>query len=273
MKSFVREKRTVAGNYMEIDLYVRTEEQERACRMPRKRKNYISRPSQNNWNDKKSRRYAKLLIYANFRKDDYYLTLTYDNEHLPDTPDQAKKDQDNYLRKLKRLYEKQDQELKYMWFTSYQFDDDTGYLKRIHHHVLINGTVDRDLIEDCWSKGRGKSKEKIGRTDCRRIQPGKMNELEELANYLTDQEKHENGRWKKGQKRWSSSKNLVKPYETKNDYKWSQRKLAEIGRLGDEESILAKLPGNYRVIGDLKAKYTEETGWYVKLVVMKMEDT
>ena len=129
------------------------------------------------------------------------------------------------------------------------------------------------MIEDCWSKGRGKSKEKIGRTDCRRIQPGKMNELEELANYLTDQEKHENGRWKKGQKRWSSSKNLIKPYETKNDYKWSQRKLAEIGRLGDEESILAKLPGNYKVLGEMKSKYTEETGWYVKLVVMKMEDT
>lgn len=90
---------------------------------------------------------------------------------------------------------------------------------------------------------------------------------------MTDQEKHENGRWKKGQKRWSSSKNLVKPYETKNDYKWSQRKLAEIGRLGDEESILDKLPGSYRVIGEMKSKYTEETGWYVKLVVMKLEDT
>ena len=78
MRSFVREKRVYAGEeYMEVSLFTRTVEQERYCKSARrsKRKN-VSRPVQNNLNDRNSKRYAKLLIYANFGKNDYYLTFT-----------------------------------------------------------------------------------------------------------------------------------------------------------------------------------------------------
>lgn len=271
-RSFVREKRTVAGSYMEVDLYTRTWQQEMKCKEPRGRRRRLTRPAQRNWNDKKSKKYAKLLIYTNFGENDYYLTLTYDSKHLPKTPAEAKRQQDNVLKKLKRLYQKHGVEMKYMWFTEYQFDEDEGFIKRIHHHVIINSGVSRDEVERCWSKGRGKSFEMLGRTQARLIQPNESG-LEELANYVTSQEKHENGRWKKGQRRWSSSQNLEKPYETKNDYKWSNRKLEMVGKSTDagEELFLERFP-EYRVLGEIRAQYVEKSGWHIHVAFIKNQN-
>lgn len=264
MKSFVREKRTHAGSYMEVDLFTRTVEQETSCKKARGRRNNLTRPAQSNLNDKNSKRYAKLLIYSNFSKGDYYLTLTYSDEYLPKTPKEAKKHQDNTVRKWKRLYKKNGKELKYIWFTSYQFDDDSGYLKRIHHHVLVNELGSRDEVEACWSVGRGKKKEQLGRTKAELIQLSKINGIHDLAAYLTNQEKWEKGRWKKGIKRWSCSQNLKRPYETKNDYKWSQKKLHTLATNPDsgEAMILEKFP-DHRIIGEIKVRYFDKTGWTI----------
>ncbi|WP_373781962.1 rolling circle replication-associated protein [Jeotgalibaca porci] len=275
-KSFVREKRVYAGEeFMEVSLFTRTVEQEKyakGLKGGRKRKQKVSRPAQNNLNEKNSKRYAKLLIHANFFKDDYYLTFTYDEKHLPGTPAEAKKHQENTLKKLQRLYKKNGIEMKYMWFTSYQYNDDTGFIKRIHHHILLNSGVDRDEVEDCWTTGRGKKKEPMGRTQARRVQPG-ANGIDELINYLTGQEKWENRQWKKGQKRYSANQNLIKPYETKNDYEWSLRKLEGIGRSDDagEEQILKRFPG-YRIVNDPKPKYYDDLGWYVQYELMKINE-
>lgn len=271
-KSFVREKRIEAGPLVEITLFQRTIVQELRCKEPRKRRKPISRPAQMNWNDQRSKKYAKYLIYANFCKGDYYLTFTYHTDHLPKTPDDAKKDQENYLRKMKRRYKKANIEFKYMWFTSFQFDDDTGYIKRIHHHVLINAGIGRDEAEQCWSKGSGKKREYLGRTQARIIQPG-MNGLEDLAVYLTAQEKWENRQWKKGQKRWSSSKNLVKPFETKNDHKWSKRKLERVGRDENErEEIILKMFPNHILIGDIVSREYDDSGWHVQATLLKIDN-
>ncbi len=275
-KSFIREKRVYAGaSYMEVSLFTRTAEQEKYCKGlkgNRQRKRKVSRPAQNNLNDRNSKRYAKLLVYTNFGKNDYYLTFTYNDKYLPKTPEDAKKHQENTLRKLKRLYEKEGIELKYMWFTSYQYNDETGYIQRIHHHVLVNGGVNRDDVENCWSAGRGKKKEKMGRTQARLIQPG-GNELNDLISYLTGQEKWESRQWKKGQKRYSRSKNLKVPYKMTNDHEWSLRKMEEIGTSTDagEEAILKRFPG-YRIVNDPQPKKHDELGWYVQYELMKISE-
>lgn len=270
MRSFVREKTIHAGDYKELSLYVRTSEQEKANRRSRKRKKKISRPAQRNLNDKNSKQYAKWLLYSNFTEKDYYLTLTYKSKYLPATPDDAKKVIDNFLSKLRRLYKKTNEVLKYMWFTEFQYDDDTGYVKRLHHHVVINRGPSRDSIEECWSVGRGKKKEKLGRTRADLIQMSESGGIHDLAMYLTNQEKHKNGRWKKGQKRWSSSKNLVKPYETKNDHKYSLRKFEKIATSTDagEEIILQNHQG-YQVIGDIKVRHFEDSGWHITVELLK----
>lgn len=274
-KSFVREKRVHAGEFMEVSLFTRTAEQEKyakGLKGNRKRKKKVSRPAQNNLNERNSKRYAKLLVYANFSKDDYYLTFTYDKEHLPENPKEATKDREKTIKKLQRLYKKHDKELKYMWFTSYQYNDDSGFIQRIHHHILLSGGVSRDEVEDKWSEGSGKNRVMLGRTNAKRIQPG-ANGIDDLIKYLTGQEKWENRQWKKGQKRYSSSKNLIKPYETKNDHKWSLKKLEKIGKSDDagEELILQRFPG-YKIVNEPKPKYYDDLGWYVQYDLMKIKN-
>lgn len=271
MKSFVREKRIVAGPYQEVNLYTRTETQELSCKKSRKRKQYLTQPNQKNWNDKKSKNYAKLLIHANFSKNDYYLTFTYSDKFLPNNPEAAKKHQENTIRKLKRIYIKAGIELKYMWFTSYQMDQENEYIKRIHHHVLVNNGIARDEVEGCWSSGRGKKKEKLGRTESKLIQPDSKG-INDLALYLTNQEKWENHRWKKGMKRWSSSQNLIKPYETKNDSKWSQKKLEQLAMSADggEQLLIDKFP-NHRLIKDIEIRYFDDIGWHIHAELIEIE--
>ncbi|MGM0337666.1 rolling circle replication-associated protein [Enterococcus sp. AZ007] len=272
MRSFVREKTVHAGDYKELSIFVRTSEQEKANRRSRKRRKKISRPAQRNLNDKNSKRYAMLLLYSNFTLKDYYLTITYYNKYLPETPDDAKKTIDNYLSKLRRLYKKHNQDLKYMWFTEFQYDDDTGYIKRIHHHVVVNKGPSRDEVEDCWSVGRGKNKEKLGRTEARIIQKTESGGIHDLAMYLTTQGKHINGRWKKGQKRWSSSKNLTKPYETKNDHKYSLRKLEKIAASTDAgEELFKQLYPDYQIVGEVKIKHIEDSGWHIRVELLKYD--
>ncbi|MFR2390875.1 rolling circle replication-associated protein [Enterococcus saccharolyticus] len=213
-----------------------------------------------------------MFLYANFGERDYYATFTYSNQFLPEKPADAKRDQDNTLKKLKRLYAKEGYELKYMWFTSYQYDEEVGYITRIHHHIVLNHGPSRDDIEQIWSKGRGKKKQPLGRRQVQTIQYD-SDGMQGLVNYLTGQEKWENRQWKKGQKRWSKSRNLKEPAETTNDNYWSFRKLNKLGLANDDgaEEILKRFPG-YRILGDILKIYDEDRGWYFKVELFRNDD-
>lgn len=272
MRSFVRERKLHAGNYVEVDIFTRTANQEATNKRSRRRKHKVSRPAQNNLNEKNSKRYARLLLHANFTDGDYFLTLTYSDKHLPSTPEAGKKDVDRFLRSLRGKYKKADLELKYMLFTSYQLDSETGYVKRIHHHLVVNKGISRDEVEACWGKGRGKNKEKLGRTEAKLIQSDEDG-IQALANYLTNQEKWVNRQWKRGEKRWSSSKNLVKPYETRNDHKFSKKKLEKMGKAVDlAEEELLKLYPEFRIVGDVKSRYYEENGWHIHAEMLRSSE-
>lgn len=262
-KTFVREKRVQAGPYQHVSIYMRTAAQEMECKKKgRVKKRPISRPSQISWNNKNSRRYAGWLIYENFGKGDYYTTFTYTEEHLPKTPEDAKKHQRNTLDKLNRLYKKEGHEFKYIWFTEYQFDEDSGYIKRIHHHAIFSTGPSRDDVEACWSIGRKRIP--LGRTQARLVQPG-VNGLQELTTYLTNQDQWKNRQWKKSEKRWSASRNLKKPTESINDHKWSFRKLEKMGHSNDngEEELLKRFP-NHRFLSPPRVEHIKEFGWYVE---------
>lgn len=268
-QSFVRERRVEAGPYRELKLYIRTFEQERRCKEPRGRRLKVTGTAQTKWNKQASKRKASLKLYANFGKGDYYLTFTYSNKFLPEKPEDAKRQKENVLKKMQRLYKKNNFELKYIWFTSYQFDEEVGYITRIHHHVITNKGPSRDDVEDCWSVGRGKKKQSLGRTQAKIIQPGEDG-MQALVYYLTGQEKWEKRQWKKATKSWTCSQNLNEPYEATNDSKWSQRKLHDIGVSNDAgESLILKEFPDCRILGEIKRSYNEETGWYIKVELLK----
>lgn len=275
-KSFVRERTVTAGPFQASSIYTRTFEQERRCKEPRGRKKKVSKISQQNWNDRRRKRKAEFLIYENFKSGDYYLTLTYNNEFLPNDLKRAAADQRNMLGKLDRLYKKAGIELKYIWFTSYQMDESEDYIQRIHHHVLVNALpkvsgMGRDEVEHCWSRGGGKKAKSLGRTEGQLIQGGSEG-IKKVAVYLTNQEKWKNHRWKRGQKRWSRSQNLKEPTETTNDSWWSQRKLGKLAFMNDsgEEIFSQRFPG-YRIIGEPRIKQIEDSGWHVYVEMMKID--
>ena len=74
-----------------------------------------STPAQKNLNDKKSKRQFRRILHENFGRGDLALSLTFDEEHLPET--------------------------------------ETGEVVRKHFHMIISGGLDRDEIESKWKYG------------------------------------------------------------------------------------------------------------------------
>lgn len=95
------------------------------------------------YNRRKSEKHFTRLVNANFDHTAYYVTLTYDNEHLPLTIEEAEKGLENYIRRLRRT----NPQAKIIAVT--------GHGKRsgrLHHHLIISGVSERDIIKK-WTCG------------------------------------------------------------------------------------------------------------------------
>lgn len=262
---FIQEKRLSVGIYQEVDIIPLTDDVLKGTRgRHKKRKEVLPRPAQQNNNDKKSRRYFGLLAKGNFTKDDYYLTLTFNSESLPRTPEQAKKIvKDTFLRKVRGLYAKAEIPFKYLMVMESQEDEDK--LKRIHFHMLISGGVSRDLVEGCWCTGRGKKRKSLGRTNARLIQPD-SDGITALVNYLKKEP-----RWKKGIKTWSGSRNLERPIKQTNNNKYSRRKIEKYALSNDhgQEEFAKQYPDFW--ITSIKTVFNELKGWHIYLEMIRKD--
>ncbi len=81
-------------------------------------------------------------LNANFKGGDLHLVLTYAD--APD-PQQAKKDRETFIRKLRKAMGIEELELKYVAVTEYAHT-------RIHHHLVAN-KFDIEKIQQIWDKG------------------------------------------------------------------------------------------------------------------------
>lgn len=87
------------------------------------------------------------LINHNFCYKDIHLVLTYRKDERPD-PQTAKKHLSKFIRDLRKKYQKQGKELKYIVVTEYEG-------KAIHHHMIINKCKDDiGILADLWQFGR-----------------------------------------------------------------------------------------------------------------------
>lgn len=145
-------------------------------------------------NDRNAVKDLMRLLNANFAGGDFHIVLTYKN--APDQM-QAKKDREAFLKSLRRTMKKQNKELKYIAVTEYEH-------ARIHHHIVLNN-FDEAVIERLWEKGHVKFS----------ILDDSGNYVK-LANYLV-KETVKTFRQKDSvhKRRYSSSRNLVKPVVTK----------------------------------------------------------
>jgi hypothetical protein len=260
------------SGYREVDIIPRTDNAERATKGKRGKRKKVTEPKQHNLNDKNSRRYLVQLGNGNFGIGDLHVTCTYDAHNLPGTEEEAEKEASNYLRRVKGRREKLGLEpLKYILVTEYGHKKgDEEKITRIHHHIIMNGGMDRDELEMMWSEkrinwrryekdpeGYRQTVKKKGYVNADRLQPNE-NGIEALCKYVTKNPM--------GKKRWSSSRNLVRPQQQPNaDHKYTKAKVERLAKSDDggKEYFERQFPG-YRIV-EVNPVYYEETGWHIYL--------
>ncbi len=278
-KNFIREKRIYCGEkYLEVDIVPVTNMPEAG-----QEKKGKSSQAQKNLNDKRSKRRFVQIANTNFGADDLHISATYNEEHLPITLEEAERNVHNYLDRVKRRMKRvTGQDLKYMLVTEYtpeegentDPEDKTTRAVRIHHHIIINGGLSRDDLELMWSATRinwkkaqndpeyRKTVDYLGFVNCDRLQPNE-NGIEGLVNYINKR--------KKGCKKWSTSMNLKKPREKKNDHKYSFRKLRELAKTPEDKEVWRKQYKGYEPT-KIDFQYNDYTGWSVYLKMRKVRD-
>jgi hypothetical protein len=152
--------------------------------------------AQRNLNDKNARKYVERLINENFTDNDLWITLTYDDEHLPPDGDidAAIKNMQRFIRRVN--YQRKKRGLpnaKYVYVTEYNPTEEI----RWHHHIVMDGQMKMDVVEACWKQS--------SRNEVRRLKKDE-NGLSGMANYIVKEKERV-----KSEKRWNSSQGLKDP--------------------------------------------------------------
>ena len=113
MRCLYREKKHLCGEYLEIDIFPVFEYQ----RGRGKRRKPTSE-TQKKLNQRNAERKLIRLLNTNFTKKDIRFDLTYNENNRPETPEDAQREMQNFLRRVKRFRKKHNlPELKYVAVT------------------------------------------------------------------------------------------------------------------------------------------------------------
>ena len=164
----------------------------------RARKQKVSSAAREKLNARTSFQKLERMLAANFGNGDLYVTLTYDDRHLPEERDRAVRRMRSFLSKLRAARKSRGQLLNYIYVTE-------GCCPggRLHHHLVLNSTGD-DLeeIRKLWIYGDN--------VEMRRLTFGQDYTYEDLASYLT-KEPREWGHPRVGERTWTPSLGLKQP--------------------------------------------------------------
>ena len=132
------------------------------------------------------------VLAANFDDGDLFVTLTYDDDHLPPDRDTAVRRMRAFIPKLRAARKARGQPLHYVYVTE-------GFCPggRAHHHMVINSTGnDFEELRRLWIYGDN--------MEVRRLTFGPEYTYEDLASYLT-KEPREWGHPQVGERTWTPS--------------------------------------------------------------------
>lgn len=172
-------------------------------------------------NHRTMQRTLYFLMAANFKLTDLFLTLTFDDTHLPRTRKEAMKAVEKFVKLLRKHRAARGQELLYIYCVENKHGEG-----RYHIHMIVNSTgQDVEPLCSLWDGGMvdweyiGWSKER-GQLKHRGVKGYKI-----LARYMTKEVQPV------GARNYSRSKNLVRPtvtvrFASEEDVK--ARRLAEI---------------------------------------------
>ena len=248
-----RRRVTLAGDRMECEIYpVFGRDDEQKARAAKKN---ITPEKQRRLNDERARRRLILLADANFGEKDIHLTLTYRHET---TLPACRKDVRNFLLRVKRYRERMGMNpVKYIYSIEGKTDLSKGFpVNRIHIHMLMNGGVSRERLEEMWE---------MGYANADRLQPTERG-LEEIASYIIKE-----GRNKTGARKWSASRNLVQPKRRTSDAKASKRTVKLIAHdiRNEAKDQMEKIYPRYSFV-DCKVFYSDLLdGVYIRVLMRR----
>lgn len=229
-ETIYREKTYTCGEYLDVYVYP-------VYRKPGKRSKRAqpTTKTQEKLNARHAAEKLTRLFHANFTPDDLELGLSHAIN--PESDEEALRLVTNFLRRLRRLRNKLGLEpLKYICVT------EKSKSGRYHHHVTVNGGLDRDVIENLWG---------LGYANSRRLQFTE-NGLAALSRYIVKEPI--------GGKRWNASRNLIDPEPRTSDSRIrSRRRAVELAKDPEDREPWKKLYPDYH-LAEVMPFHNEENG-------------
>lgn len=166
----------------------------------RQAKTKVSSAARARLNFKAAWQKLELLMAANFEPDDYFITLTYDDEHLPPDREAAIRCMRAYIGRLRRQRKRHGAELRYLYNVE-EMPDEPDRPRRLHHHMIVN-RGDMEELRSLWANGC---------VHFEHLLSGEFDSYEARARYMVkERQPGEFGR-KTGLRAWVPSRNLRKP--------------------------------------------------------------
>lgn len=167
---------------------------------PNRRRNAISIPKEEKQRANLKTSYEKLLMLmcANFTPGDWWVTLSYDDDHLPDDRNASHPYWRKFMRKMRKYRKLNKDPLVYVYCTQLTTRDGG---RRLHHHMVMRFEDDSDAerIRSLWEWGF---------IYCRKLKD--FDEILDKAHYMC-REPRELGVYVSGEQMWTPSRGLVRP--------------------------------------------------------------
>lgn len=276
MRRLYREKIYRTGDYLDIQLFPVFNK----ANARRKKRSKPTSDMQAKLNQRNAERALTRILNANFGEDDISVTLTYSPKDLPESFEDAERDAKNFLRRVKRLRAKKGlEEIKYVLIPG------PG---RFHFHIPMNGGIDDKELQKLWPYGycniihfqfNENGIEGHARYIAKQFEDSDdpdifdMFDIDEETGEVTEVQSAE-GRVqrKKGKRRYSCSRNIIRPEAEEKDGRISAAKVEEIATVDSESRrVFEKLYPGY-CLSDVRPYYNEENGGYYLEIRMYRSD-
>lgn len=274
MRRKYREKIYKCGDYLEVDIFPVF----RKGSTRRKAKYKPTSEMQTRLNQRNAERALTRILNANFTEEDISLALTYRDDCLPDSYEQAWRDAKNFLRRVKRLREKLGlAELKYVVVFG------SG---RYHFHIVMNGGIADKTLQRLWGKGyantihfefnengiEGHARYIASQYDEDAFDGEDLFSMFDINEETGEVTARENAKRKRGARRYTCSRNIIRPESIEKDGRISSARVEELATVDSaSRSVFEKLYPGYSFTSCVPYYNQKNGGYYIMIKLYKTD--